>query len=373
MIAPLAAAVALTAPAAWANYSHAYRPASAVRLVVVHVTEGSFPATVSWFRNPRARASANYVVGRDGRLAHMVPDSQVAWHAGNSWVNYHSVGVENEGFTAVDGTFTDAEYRTSARLVAWLLRRYHLPADRRHVIGHNQVPDPYHPGRFGGYAHHTDPGAYWNWTRYMEYVRDYRAGRTPPRPHLDVAIPGLALGQTVKGLVAWSAVPSGEPVGRVEFSVDGVMRATLTHTPFIWGWDSALERPGRHVLSARAIGADGAVALASVVVASQAQQLPPPVVSLPAPVAGQTVAGVVRLAPQLSGGPASRVELWIDGTVVETASAAPWTLTWDATAVAPGPHTLAVRAVGPKGGATAAVLTVIVQPPAAPDASAPAP
>src|SRR5438045_5068538 len=79
-------------PAAWSNYSHHHRPASAVRLVVVHVAEGSFDGTVGWFRNRRAHASANYVVGRDAEIAHMVPDANIAWHAGNSYVNYHSIG-----------------------------------------------------------------------------------------------------------------------------------------------------------------------------------------------------------------------------------------------------------------------------------------
>src|SRR5262245_26105539 len=152
-------------PAAWSNYSHHHRPASSVRLVVVHVTEGSFGGTISWFRNPRARAAANYVVGRDGRIAHMVPDNEVAWHAGNGYVNAHSIGIEHEGYTGIDGTFTDAEYRASAQLVGSLLRRYHLPASRGRIIGHNQVPDPVHRGLLGGFAHHTDPGSYWDWPR----------------------------------------------------------------------------------------------------------------------------------------------------------------------------------------------------------------
>src|SRR3954454_6621825 len=151
------ASIVTPIPAAWSNYSHPHRPASAVRLVVVHVTEGSYGATVGWFRNPLARAAANYVVGRDGQIAHMVPDNDVAWHSGNGYVNAHSIGVEHEGYTAIDGTVTDAEYRASAQLVAGLLRRYHLPVNRGRVIGHNEVADPFHRGLFGGWAHHTDP------------------------------------------------------------------------------------------------------------------------------------------------------------------------------------------------------------------------
>lgn len=359
----LVALAAPFVPAASTNYSHHHRPASAVRLVVVHETEGSFGATISWFRNRRAHAAANYVVGRDGRIVQMVPDSVVAWHAGNAYVNAHSIGIEHEGYTGVEGTLTDAEYRSSARLVAALLKRYRLPTDRGHVIGHDEVPDPYHRGAFGGFAHHTDPGRFWDWPRYMSYVRDYRAGVTPPPRPLDVTIPGLTLDQTVTGLVAWNAATTGEAVSHVDFAVDGIVRASVTAAPYTWGWDTSLETNGRHVLSARAVGVDGRTALATVVVDSQTPPAPPPVVTLPElPPLG----GVVAITPLLSGGPVARVELWIDGVVTQTATAAPWTLTWDTSTIPPGPHTLAIRAVGPRGRSTAAITQVTVPEPAQP-------
>jgi hypothetical protein len=353
-------------PAAWSNYSHQHRPASAVRMVVVHATEGSYDATVSWFRNPRARAAANYVVGRDGQIAHMVPDNEIAWHAGNGYVNAHSIGVENEGYTRVDGTFTDAEYRASALLVGTLLRRYRIPADRAHVIGHSQVPDPFHRGEFGGWAHHTDPGAYWDWTRYMTYVRDYRAGRTPPPRPIDVAIPELALGQTVTGMVAWNAVPTGEPIDHVDFIVDGVVRASVTSDPYTWAWDTSLETKGRHILTARAVGTDGRSAIATVVVDSNTPPPPAPGVSFPPEL--PPFVGVVSLTPNLDGR-VVRVELWVDGAVVQTVDAAPWTLTWDTSTVTPGQHTLAIRAIGPSGKAGAAITLVDVPAPAPPPPS----
>jgi hypothetical protein len=328
-----------------------------VRLVVVHETEGSFDSTISWFRNPKARAAAHYVVGRDGRIAHMVPNDHPAWHAGNSYVNAHSIGVENEGIVEIDGTVTDAEYRASARLVAALLKRYRLPADRAHVIGHDQVPDPYHRGRYGGYSHHTDPGSYWDWPRYMGYVRTYRAGRTPPPRAVDVTLPGLELGQTVTGVVPLTAEASAR-ADHVDFLVDGELRTTADSAPFTWDWDTSLEDNGKHVLSVRAVTAGGSSALAATVVTAQTPPAPPPVVTLPQPLPPLT--GVVPLTPLLGGGPVARVELWIDGVVVQTATAAPWTLTWDTTTVAPGPHTLAIRAVGPRGRASAAVAVVTV-------------
>lgn len=349
-LAGASAARARDLPAAWSNYSHAFRAASDVRLVVVHVAEGSFGATVRWFRSPRSRVSAHYVVGRDGSLAQMVPDDRVAWHAGNGWVNRHSIGIEHEGYTGIDGTFTDAEYRASARLVAALLRRYRIPADRSHVIGHDQVPDPFRRGRLGGFAHHTDPGAHWDWARYLAYVRSYRAGRVPPPPALDVSLPQLTLGQTVSGLVSLHPVTVG-PVERVELTVDGVARPL--------DWDTSWEANGRHVVEVRAY-AGGATALATVVVRTQNAPPEPPSVDFQI---AETVTGVVAIEPLLAGGPVVRVELWVDGVVVQTAEGAPWSLTWDATAAAPGPHTVAVRAVGPRGAPAARAAVVTVAPP----------
>lgn len=350
-------ATLLPIPAAWSNYSHHHRPASAVRLVVVHETEGSFAGTIRWFRNPRARAAANYVVGRNGEIAHMVPDDEVAWHAGNGWVNAHSIGIEHEGYSRIDGVVTDAEYRASAQLVAALLRRYHLPADRGHVIGHSQVPDPFHRGLFGGWAHHTDPGSFWDWSRYMTYVRDYRAGVTPPPRPVDVTIPDLALGQQVSGLVSW--VADATNAAEVDFLVDGRERASVESPPYVWAWDTSLERPGRHVLTARAVTADGRSAIAAVLVVSSANQVPPPGVALPEL---PPLTGVVEIDPILDGRVAS-LELWIDGVVVQTVTSAPYTFTLDASTLAPGRHTLAVRAVGPTGAARAAITLVQVPEP----------
>jgi hypothetical protein len=37
---------------------------------------------------------------------------------------------------------TDAMYRSSAQLSAYLAIKYLIPIDRKHFIGHNEVPDP---------------------------------------------------------------------------------------------------------------------------------------------------------------------------------------------------------------------------------------
>jgi len=83
----VAAAAAAQPPpgdlAAQTNYTQARRPQGAIRFIVVHVSEGSYLGTVAWLRDPRAHASANFVVGRDGKVQELVPLHDIAWHAGN--------------------------------------------------------------------------------------------------------------------------------------------------------------------------------------------------------------------------------------------------------------------------------------------------
>ena len=62
-------------------------------------------------------------------------------------------------------------YRSSARLAAYLCRRYHIPIDRQHVIGHNEVPGC--PSEGGGVGCHTDPGRWWWWSYYMKHARRF--------------------------------------------------------------------------------------------------------------------------------------------------------------------------------------------------------
>jgi photosystem II stability/assembly factor-like uncharacterized protein len=107
----------------------------------------------------------------------MLAEKDIGWHAGNSYYNATTIGIEHEAFTSNCSWFTDAMYRGSARLVAYLVLKYAIPIDRAHIIGHSEVPDPYNPRLRGGSGHHTDPGRCWDWTKYMSLVRLY-AGRS---------------------------------------------------------------------------------------------------------------------------------------------------------------------------------------------------
>jgi hypothetical protein len=85
--------------------------------------------------------------------------------------------------------------------------------------------------------------------------------------------------------------------------------------------------------------------------------LPPPDVTAQNLADGQSVTGLVDWRAHTIG-PVARVEFVVDGTVIATATTEPWATAWDSSTVAPGPHTLEVRAFTNDG--RKAVLTVAV-------------
>jgi N-acetyl-anhydromuramyl-L-alanine amidase AmpD len=158
-------------PGDYGNYDLATRPSDGldVRFIVIHDSEVSYERTIQIFQNSLNYVSAHYVLrSSDGQVTQMVQTKNVAWHAGNWNFNMHAIGYEHEG-VAIQGTswYTDKMYETSARLTRYLAERYHIPLDRAHIIGHDDVPGP---NTFFVAGMHWDPGPFWDWARYMEHL-----------------------------------------------------------------------------------------------------------------------------------------------------------------------------------------------------------
>ncbi|MDT0306814.1 N-acetylmuramoyl-L-alanine amidase [Streptomyces sp. DSM 44917] len=150
-------------PASPANYRRANRPRDyTIDRVVIHMPEATYPITLRVFQDPGHGSSTHYVLrSSDGHVAQLVRELDVAYHAGNRSFNERSIGIEHEGWADEPSYLTDAMYESSARLVADICRRYEIPVDREHILGHNEVPD----------VIRTCPGPHWDWDRYMGLVR----------------------------------------------------------------------------------------------------------------------------------------------------------------------------------------------------------
>ena len=156
---------------------------SKVDRIIVHAMDGTLKGTESWFRMTGAQraaaggssvpTAAHYLIGRDGEIVQMVPDDKKAIHAGSTieggW-NDRSIGIEHEveettGKHFPRNDWTDAMLAASAKVTAVLCKKFGIPADRQHVIGHCEVP--HRPTD----SFHVDPGPAFPWDRYMALVK----------------------------------------------------------------------------------------------------------------------------------------------------------------------------------------------------------
>ena len=90
------------------------------RRIVIHhwddpARRPTFDGTVRWLMKDSTDVSAHYVV-EDGRVAQIVPESQVAWHARGG--NADSIGIE------INPRQHDGDYETAAQLIREIRSRH---------------------------------------------------------------------------------------------------------------------------------------------------------------------------------------------------------------------------------------------------------
>jgi N-acetyl-anhydromuramyl-L-alanine amidase AmpD len=369
------------------NKTSTNRTADSINGIVIHDTEGRFIGSIRALQNPRVDGSAHFVVSRSGQIVQLVSVTDVAWHAGNTWWNRHSIGIEHEGW--VTRPYTEKEYRASAKLTAYLAHRWTIPIDREHIIGHAEVPDPYHKGRFGGFAHHTDPGRHWRWAHYMKLVRYY--ARHPVLPafvkHLTLhdsppfrtrtvvvhATPVRVTPlrsvvdrhATVRGKALWwSGVDATtrwrRHIYKVDFLVDGKLAYTDNTWPYSFhrtvGWDSRSVANGSHMLTVLSYGTRHYRVRKRVPVRVDNA---PITLAVSGAADGGAVHGTVDLAVRPSE-PVERVALYVNGAPVSRDSTAPYRLAWDTTSQPEGVQTITLVGHAKSGRRATLQLPVIV-------------
>ena len=137
-------------------------------MIVCHITEGSYEGSISWLCNPASKASAHFVVGRDGRITQLVELTDTAWCNGTSTdpnssvyygkssleavrerktnANYYTISIEHEGYySQTGGNLTSAQLTATIDLIKYIrseVKRIYgidIPADREHIVGHYQI------------------------------------------------------------------------------------------------------------------------------------------------------------------------------------------------------------------------------------------
>jgi N-acetyl-anhydromuramyl-L-alanine amidase AmpD len=152
------------------SYFPANRPKDmAITHIVIHDTEGDISHTLSVFQKPDYLASVQYVVDNDGTVYQIVQEKDVAFHAANLWYNQHAIGIEHEGYASSGNIwYSPAMYQASARLVAYLCQKYHIPLDHDHIVSHGTIQSP----TLANMPNHVDPGMYWQWGYYLQQIHE---------------------------------------------------------------------------------------------------------------------------------------------------------------------------------------------------------
>ena len=142
-------------------------------VVIHHTAQDSTAQTLKTFTLPRTQVSAHYVIGRDGRVYHMLNDYLRAWHGGVAkWgnttdINSSSIGIELDN----NGTepFDEPQITSLLKILEGLKKTYNIPT--ANFIGHADIA----PGR------KTDPSAAFPWKRLADrgFGLWYDAGPLP--------------------------------------------------------------------------------------------------------------------------------------------------------------------------------------------------
>jgi hypothetical protein len=165
----------------------------------------------------------------------------------------------------------------------------------------------------------------------------------------------------VRGSVPVSATASDNlGVVKVEFFADGTLLGTLTTAPYVVGWNSTSVADGAYTLTAKAYDKAGNVMTSPTVLVEVDNTLPD--VALASPTPGMFLRGTAALEATASDtGGVARVDFYADGTLLGTATSAPYTLSWSTAGVTDGAHALTVKATDSAGNVrTSAAVEVTV-------------
>lgn len=216
----------------YVNYDLADREKElSIDYLVVHNTECTYEVCtklITGEAQPNRFVSWHYTVrSSDGHVDQHVATRNVAAHAGNWYLNMHSVGVEHEGKAGEPGTwYTEALYRSSAKLVTHLAAQKGIELDRAHVVGHEE---------FMSSNYKWDPGPYWDWEHYMALlgapIRPDRSGLS----QVFTVAPGFTdNARSLDGCFATETQP-GRPCPSFGTNYVDVRTSPSDSAPLAWG------------------------------------------------------------------------------------------------------------------------------------------
>lgn len=155
-----------------AAFQERYSVGRAFKYIIIHQTEGHREIDLSILTGP---LSVHKYVTKNGERFHLLDDEFGAYGCGvhdpanktyllgelysrNENLSTLQIEMENFGYEE----FTGPEYEASAIWTAHWCRRYQIPVNRQHILGHRELNKM-----------KKDPSDLWNWDRFLKMVEHY--------------------------------------------------------------------------------------------------------------------------------------------------------------------------------------------------------
>jgi N-acetylmuramoyl-L-alanine amidase len=176
-----------------------------------HTGERTVERALSVLTDPFKGVSAHYLIGRDGKIYHLVDELARAWHAGDAYwggvrdLNSASIGIEldNSG----GEPFPEPQIEALLGLLADLKERYKIPT--ANFLGHGDVA----PWR------KVDPSVWFPWRRLAEH--GFGLWCDPPNPDVPDGVDDMLLLQAF-----------GYSVWQIDAAVEAFKRHFVPHHPW---------------------------------------------------------------------------------------------------------------------------------------------
>jgi hypothetical protein len=187
----------------------------------------------------------------------------------------------------------------------------------------------------------------------------------------DTTAPAVSIGTpannaTVSGTVHVGATASDNVgVSKVEFYLNGTLKATVSVSPYTYTWDTTALANGTYTLTAKAYDASGNVRQSTAVAVTVNNDTTAPTVSIGTPANNATVSGVIPVSATASDNVAvSKVEFFVNGVLGYTVAASPYLYNWDTSTLVNGTYNFTARAYDAAGNVgLASQVTVTVNNP----------
>lgn len=168
--------------------------AAKIDQITFHHIVGDAPAAIARFKDGSQIASSTYVIGSDGRIYQLVDEKDTPYTDANFSSNSRAITIEHAGGHA-SVPYTEAMYKSSAKLVAWIRSRHNITRFMRHRDVSSKptaCPGSLDVERIVRESNNTQgaipmvndaDNEYWRWNKLFLQIRGRNATREEFRAH----------------------------------------------------------------------------------------------------------------------------------------------------------------------------------------------